>query len=122
MVQQELVRFPARLQPEIHKDLVKYIEQEGGSINTAINNLLSFALKYALSGENKLLDETLTDFKTNLLKIKFIVDEFLIDDAIDSFAKENNQYYLDYVSERFVELDHSKQKLVTELLHALINK
>ncbi|WP_288402288.1 hypothetical protein [uncultured Acinetobacter sp.] len=46
MSQQELVRFPARLQPELHKNLVAYSEKNGISINTAINNLLEFSLGY----------------------------------------------------------------------------
>lgn len=57
MSQQELVRFPARLQPELHKNLVAYSEQNGISVNTAINNLLNLALGYETVLGN-LVDQT----------------------------------------------------------------
>ncbi|WP_144618836.1 hypothetical protein [Acinetobacter pittii] len=118
----EQVRLQTRLPKATHSNLSEYAKQENISLNTAIVTLLDFALAYAKKGENTLLDATISDFQSNLKKVELIVDEFLINDAVDSYAQENKQFYLDYISEKFSELDFKDQKLLTDMVHALSNK
>ncbi|WP_445403213.1 hypothetical protein [Acinetobacter vivianii] len=116
------VRLQTRLPSEIHARLGSYAEQEGISLNTAMINLLDFSLSYAKKGEHKLLDNILSDLDSNLRKVKFIVNDYIINDATDEYAKENKDFYLDYISERFTELPVEEQRLVSDLVHTLTNK
>ncbi|MCE1272209.1 MAG: hypothetical protein LWW88_11750 [Acinetobacter sp.] len=122
MSQQELVRFPARLQPNIHENLVAYAQQEGCSINTAVNLLLRFALDFGLKGKNEDLDEYLPDQKDNLNKINNIIDKFLLEVTVDEFARNNSQLYLKFIETQFENLKDEDRKVLSDVAYALANK
>ncbi len=123
MSQSDLIRFPARLDPQIHSDLLTYVKQQGGSINTAINNLLQFALRYGLQGEGSLLDSYLPDLKTNLGKAEFIIEQFIHSEISSEFDDlTNGQRYQDYISTKIEELEPHDKKLLAELAGSLARK
>ncbi|CAI3135718.1 hypothetical protein LB193_003658 [Acinetobacter baumannii] len=123
MSQSDLVRFPARLDPKIHNDLLTYVKQQGGSINTAINNLLQFALKYGLQGEGNLLDGYLPNSKSNLSKAEYIIDQFIQNEISSEFDDlTNGQKYQDYLTTKIEELEPYEKKLLAELASSLANK
>ncbi|EMH9841896.1 hypothetical protein RGM12_003608 [Acinetobacter baumannii] len=123
MSQSDLVRFPARLDPKIHNDLLTYVKQQGGSINTAINNLLQFALKYGLQGEGNLLDGYLPNSKSNLSKAEYIIDQFIQNEISSEFDDlTNGQKYQDYLTTKIEELELYEKKLLAELASSLANK
>lgn len=123
MSQSDLIRFPARLDPKIHGDLLAYVKQQGGSINTAINNLLQFALRYGLQGEGSLLDSYLPDLKTNLSKAEFIIEQFIHSEISSEFDDlTNGQRYQDYISTKIEELEPHDKKLLAELAGSLARK
>ncbi len=122
MSQQELVRFPARLQPSIHEDLAKYAEQNGASINTSINQLLGFALKYGLQGEGNALDGVLKDFKSNLIKANYILEQYVQDEALKDFEDLNSNLYLEYIARKFENLDSKDRKLLSDIAYSLALK
>ncbi|EOG8501992.1 hypothetical protein ACLI5L_003843, partial [Acinetobacter baumannii] len=120
MSQSDLVRFPARLDPKIHNDLLTYVKQQGGSINTAINNLLQFALKYGLQGEGNLLDGYLPNSKSNLSKAEYIIDQFIQNEISSEFDDlTNGQKYQDYLTTKIEELEPYEKKLLAELASSL---
>ncbi|EXD17326.1 hypothetical protein ACKEPL_01035 [Acinetobacter baumannii] len=123
MSQSDLIRFPARLDPKIHSDLLAYVKQQGGSINTAINNLLQFALKYALQGEGNLLDCYLPDSKTNLSKAEFIIEQFIHNEISSEFDDPTKGLkYQEYISTKIEELEPHDKKLLAELAGSLARK
>lgn len=122
MSQQELVRFPARLHPSIHEDLTKYAEQNGASINTSINQLLSFAIKYGLKGEGNALDGVLIDFKSNLIKANYILEQYIQDEVLKDFEDLNSDLYLEYIAKKFENLDSKDRKLLSDLAYSLASK
>ncbi len=122
MTQQDLVRFPARLDPALHGDLAKYAEQNNVSINTAINQLLRFSLKYGLQGEGNILDSVLSGFKSNLIKANYILEQFIQDEVTKDFENLNSSLYLDYISKKFETLDLQDRKLLSELAYSLAMK
>ncbi len=122
MSQSELIRFPARLLPKVHEDLVAYSEQQGESINTCINELLKFGLYYALKGNKESLDEFMPDQESNLLKIIQIIDKYLLEVAVDEYAANNSEVYLEFIGNQFKNLKDTERKILSDVAYALANK
>lgn len=122
MSQQDLVRFPARLQPEIHENLVAYAQQQGYSINAAMNVLLKFALSYGLKGRNEHLDKSLPDQNDNLQKASYFVDKGILDDIVKEFGESNSEAYLEYIQNQFKSLNAVDRKLLSDVAYSLAQK
>lgn len=122
MTQDDLVRFPARLKPEVHSALVEYTKQNGGSINTAINNLLGFVLKYSLKDNGGPLDSLLPEYGSNLVKMEHIIQEFIREDTLKDFENANSQLYLDFISRKFDNMSVQDRKLLSEVAYSLAQK
>ncbi|MEL4299809.1 hypothetical protein [Acinetobacter ursingii] len=118
----DIVRLQTRLPEATHSKLVEYAKEQNLSMNNAMIQLLDFALSYAKIGENKILDESLDGFKNNLLKVKYIVDGFLVDDVLEEYARSNDKQYLEYISERFTHLSFEDKKLLSNIAHSLADK
>ncbi|MEM9992844.1 MAG: hypothetical protein AAGE79_01720 [Acinetobacter pittii] len=122
MSQKDLVRFPARLQPDIHEDLVVYAQQQDTSINTAINSLLKFALKYGLKGKNQYLDKCIPEQKDNLQKVSYFVDKGILDITVEEINKNNSQIYLKLIETQFETLKDEDRKLLSDVAYALASR
>lgn len=122
MSSKELIRLQARLPQGTHENLTKYAEQQGISMNSAMVQLLDFSLELGLQGEGNLLDSTLTDFKTNLIKAKYIIGEYIQQEIIADFENQNSELYLDFIGKKFGNLDVQERKLLADLVSALANK
>ena len=122
MSSKELIRLQARLPQATHENLTKYAEQQGISMNSAMVQLLDFSLELGLRGEGNLLDSTLTDFKTNLIKAKYIIGEYIQQELVADFGNQNSELYLDFIGKKFDNLDVQERKLLADLVSALANK
>ncbi len=122
MSSKELIRLQARLPQATHENLTKYAEQQGISMNSAMVQLLDFSLELGLQGEGNLLDSTLTDFKTNLIKAKYIIGEYIQQEIVADFENQNSELYLDFIGKKFDNLDVQERKLLADLVSALTNK
>ena len=122
MSSKELIRLQARLPQATHENLTKYAEQQGISMNSAMVQLLDFSLELALQGEGNLLDSTLTDSKTNLIKAKYIIGEYIQQEIVADFENQNSELYLDFIGKKFGNLDVQERKLLADLVSALANK
>lgn len=122
MSSKELIRLQARLPQSTHENLTKYAEQQGISMNSAMIQLLDFSLELGLQGEGNPLDSTLLGFKTNLLKAKYMIDEYIQQEIVADFENLNSEVYLDFISRRFDNLDVQERKLLADLASALANK
>lgn len=122
MSQQDLVRFPARLQPDTHEDLVAYAQQQGSSINTAINSLLKFALYYGLKGKHQYLDECIPEQNDNLQKVGYFVDKGILDMTVKNIEENNSQIFLKFIESQFNALKSEDKKLLSEVARALAKK
>ncbi|EOQ73468.1 hypothetical protein ABUS21_04825 [Acinetobacter baumannii] len=122
MSQSELIRFPARLLPKIHEDLVAYSEQQGESINTCINELLKFGLHYALKGNKESLDQFMPDQESNLIKIIHIIDKYLLETSVNEYASKNSEVYLEFIENQFKHLKDIDRKILSDVAYALAHK
>lgn len=122
MSSKELIRLQARLPQATHENLTKYAEQQGISMNSAMVQLLDFSLELGLQGEGNLLDSTLTDFKTNLIKAKYIIDEYIQQEVLADFESQNSDLYLEFIGKKFQNLDIQERKILADLATALANK
>lgn len=122
MSSKELIRLQARLPQATHENLIKYAEQQGISMNSAMVQLLDFSLELGLQGEGNLLDSTLRDFKTNLIKAKYIIGEYIQQEIVADFENQNSELYLDFIGKKFGNLDVQERKLLADLVSALANK
>lgn len=122
MSSKELIRLQARLPQSTHENLTKYAEQQGISMNSAMVQLLDFSLELGLQGEGNPLDSTLLGFKTNLLKAKYMINEYIQQEIVADFENLNSEVYLDFISRRFDNLDVQERKLLADLASALANK
>lgn len=122
MSSKELIRLQARLPQSTHENLTKYAEQQGISMNSAMVQLLDFSLELGLQSEGNLLDSTLTDFKTNLIKAKYIIGEYIQQEIVADFENKNSELYLDFIGKKFDNLDVQERKLLADLVSVLANK
>jgi len=122
MSSKELIRLQARLPQATHENLTKYAEQQGTSMNSAMVQLLDFSLELGLQGEGNLLDSTLTDFKNNLIKVKYIIGEYIKQELMSDFENQNSELYLDFIGKKFDNIDVQERKLLADLVSALANK
>lgn len=122
MSSKELIRLQARLPQATHENLTKYAEQQGISMNSAMVQLLDFSLELGLQGEGNLLDSTLRDFKTNLIKAKYIIGEYIQQEIVADFENKNSELYLDFIGKKFDNLDVQERKLLADLVSVLANK
>ena len=122
MSSKELIRLQARLPQATHENLTKYAEQQGISMNSAMVQLLDFSLELGLQGEGNLLDSTLADFKTNLIKAKYIIGEYIQQEIVADFENKNSELYLDFIGKKFDNLDVQERKLLADLVSVLANK
>lgn len=122
MSSKELIRLQARLPQATHENLTKYAEQQGISMNSAMVQLLDFSLEIGLQGEGNLLDSALTDFKTNLIKAKYIIGEYIQQEIVADFENKNSELYLDFIGKKFDNLDVQERKLLADLVSVLANK
>lgn len=122
MSSKELIRLQARLPQATHENLTKYAEQQGISMNSAMVQLLDFSLELGLQGEGNLLDSTLTDFKTNLIKAKYIIGEYIQKEILADFENQNSDLYLEFIGKKFENLDIQERKILADLTTALANK
>lgn len=122
MSSKELIRLQARLPQATHENLTKYAEQQGISMNSAMVRLLDFSLEIGLQGEGNLLDSALTDFKTNLIKAKYIIGEYIQQEIVADFENKNSELYLDFIGKKFDNLDVQERKLLADLVSVLANK
>lgn len=118
----DVVRLQTRLPAETHQNLSKYAEQQGLSLNSAMVQLLDFALELGLQGEGNMLDSTLPDFKTNLIKAKYIIEEYIQQEIFADFENQNSELYLKFIGKKFENLDVQERKLLADLATALANK
>ena len=91
-------------------------------MNSAMVQLLDFSLELGLQGEGNLLDSTLTDFKTNLIKAKYIIGEYIQQEIVADFENKNSELYLDFIGKKFDNLDVQERKLLADLVSVLANK
>lgn len=122
MSQQELVRFPARLQPEVHRDLVAYSEKYGISINSTINALLSFVLGYVVEGRGNELDSLLPEYGSNLMKMQIIIEEYIQKEVLKEFEDLDQDQYLEHLAKNIQNVNPQDRKLLSELAYSLANK
>ncbi|MFW1939552.1 hypothetical protein [Acinetobacter junii] len=122
MSSKELIRLQARLPQATHENLTIYAEQQGISMNSAMVQLLDFALELGLQGEGNLLDSTLTNFKTNLIKAKYIIEEYIQQEVLADFENQNSDLYLEFIGKKFENLDIQERKILADLTTALANK
>lgn len=118
----DVVRLQTRLPAETHQNLSKYAEQQGLSLNSAMVQLLDFALELGLQGEGNMLDSTLPDFKTNLIKARYIIEQYIQQEVLADFEDLNSGLYLEFIGKKFENLDARERKLLADLATALANK
>ncbi|ELX06841.1 hypothetical protein J506_1666 [Acinetobacter baumannii 625974] len=62
------------------------------------------------------------DQESNLLKIIQIIDKYLLEVAVDEYAANNSEVYLEFIGNQFKNLKDTERKILSDVAYALANK
>ncbi|EXF00202.1 hypothetical protein J594_1237 [Acinetobacter sp. 259052] len=62
------------------------------------------------------------DQESNLLKIIQIIDKYLLEVAVDEYAANNSEVYLEFIGNQFKNLKDTERKILSDIAYALAHK